>query len=259
MSLLEAPLILAIDTATPGGSVALLSERDVVAASSWKHNRNLHSREVLDHLGEVFRVAGAQVGDVDLFAVSSGPGSFTGLRIGVATAKAFGATLKRPCAGVHTLQATARAAKVKGMALALIPAGRGEFYAQLYEGGGDGLTHASSAARSISLPDLLSLAEGVARPLVWIGQGIEEKVGTVIEHARRRGIDLARAGANDELPQDFRGWIWAGEAHDLAVEVAFIGREMLRRGLVTSAEGLEAIYVRPPDVGLSARDQGLPS
>ena len=104
---------------------ALLSSRTGDATRS-------HSNDLLEHIAGALEEAGRTLQDVDLFAVATGPGSFTGLRIGLATVKSFSSTLARPIVGVPTLEAVARAGGPSKMTVALLPAGRGEVFAQSF-------------------------------------------------------------------------------------------------------------------------------
>ena len=87
---------------------------------------------------------------IELFAVTTGPGSFTGLRSGLATIKAFAATLNRPVVGVPTLHAVAFACGTAGRVLASLPAGRGEVFAQLLS------TESGNVLKELSEPFHLS-------------------------------------------------------------------------------------------------------
>src|ERR1041385_3715907 len=125
------PLILAIETATRAGGVAVARGETVLATIAGEPSIS-HSTNLLEMIDGTLRKAGAILGDVELFAVASGPGSFTGLRIGLATAKAFGVHLRRNVIGVSTLAAVAHASKLEGNIVALLPAGRGEVFAQRF-------------------------------------------------------------------------------------------------------------------------------
>src|SRR5678816_1704804 len=123
-------LILSVETATAGGSVCLSRGVDVLAIASG--NRALsHSNTLLRDIQQCLDQAAIATREVDLFAAASGPGSFTGLRIGLATVRGLAATLDRPCAGIPTLHAIAHAAGTSASTVALLPAGRGEVFVQL--------------------------------------------------------------------------------------------------------------------------------
>src|SRR5204863_4448137 len=97
-----------------------------------------HSNTLLADLDKLLAETKTKLPAIDLFAVAAGPGSFTGLRIGIATVKALAATLDRPCAAIPTLQAVALAGGPSDASVALLPAGRGEVFAQLFSVANDG-------------------------------------------------------------------------------------------------------------------------
>src|SRR5882762_10221523 len=134
----ESPLILSIDTATLRGSVCLMQGERVLAYVSGDANVS-HSSSLLRDIDQVLTACGITTREIELFAAAAGPGSFTGLRIGLATVKALSVTLGRPCLGVPTLRAVARAAGPSKATVALLPAGRGELFAQLFSVSFDGV------------------------------------------------------------------------------------------------------------------------
>ncbi len=105
-------LILALDSATEGCSVALWQDGTVLASRDQITGRG--QAEILVPMVQAVRAeAGVSFADVDLFAVTVGPGSFTGVRIGLATARGLGLAAARPVAGVTTLEAVAWIARTK--------------------------------------------------------------------------------------------------------------------------------------------------
>lgn len=109
------PLILHIDTATPVCSVALTKDGLVIATRE-SSEKNAHSRVITIFIDEVLKAASSLPAQLDAIAVSMGPGSYTGLRIGVSTAKGLCYALDKPLIAVNTLQAMAR-----GMAEKTVP------------------------------------------------------------------------------------------------------------------------------------------
>src|SRR3977135_55846 len=142
----DVPLILSLETATMGGSV-FLGRGNVELATRTGDPRVSQSSSLLSDINDILQEASTSLHEVDLFACASGPGSFTGLRIGLATVKALAASLKRPCVGIPTLHAVAHAAGPSSATVALLPAGRGEVFAQMFSVAGDGtVTEVDSAA-----------------------------------------------------------------------------------------------------------------
>ncbi|HZY38484.1 MAG TPA: tRNA (adenosine(37)-N6)-threonylcarbamoyltransferase complex dimerization subunit type 1 TsaB [Mucilaginibacter sp.] len=99
-------MILQIETATSSCSVALASEGKVLAFKQLA-GRNVHAEMITLFIGEVTAAAGIRYSDLDAIAVSSGPGSYTGLRIGVSTAKGLCFALDKPLIAIETLEAMA--------------------------------------------------------------------------------------------------------------------------------------------------------
>lgn len=124
-------MLLAIETATRVCSVALARGSEVIALHA-NSDARLHSERLLPMIDELLADAGVRLADVEAFAVSIGPGSFTGLRIGLATVKAFAFDDGRAVAAVSTLAALCASAGAEGAAApvaALLDARRGALYA----------------------------------------------------------------------------------------------------------------------------------
>lgn len=234
----EGIVILSVDTATPSGGVCVCRGDELLASISSEPDLS-HSNTLLCDIKSVLTKAGLALGDIDLFAVAKGPGSFTGLRIGLASVKALAATLERPCIGVPTLHAVARAAGPSSATVALLPAGRGELFAQLL-----------SISESLDVAELDSPAHlspafvlekyGVVRDLIWSGTGAQAQKELLRKAANDRGIDF------DETETKVSGWRLAPAQDNLAVEIAFIAQTQ-SINTDKSAELLQALYVRPSD------------
>lgn len=125
--------LLAMDTSTFVGTVGVVKEGELLA--EWSASvRATHGETLLPHVAKVLELAGLPLADIDALAVGIGPGSFTGVRIGVATAKGLALAQQKPLVGVTSLRVLARGL-VAGTALCapLIDAHKGEVYAALYE------------------------------------------------------------------------------------------------------------------------------
>ncbi|WP_299287305.1 tRNA (adenosine(37)-N6)-threonylcarbamoyltransferase complex dimerization subunit type 1 TsaB, partial [uncultured Mucilaginibacter sp.] len=99
-------LILQIETSTTSCSVALAKDGTVLSAKTI-NQRNIHAEVITVFIGEIFAANGLTFEEMDAVAVSSGPGSYTGLRIGVSTAKGLCFSLDKPLIAIETLQAMA--------------------------------------------------------------------------------------------------------------------------------------------------------
>jgi tRNA threonylcarbamoyladenosine biosynthesis protein TsaB len=239
------PLILAIETATRAGGVAvargetLLSRREGDASIS-------HSTNLIEMIDAVLNEAGAQLSDVEVFAVGVGPGSFTGLRIGLATVKAFAEVNQRPIVGISTLAAVAHASALEGQVVSLLPAGRGEVFAQMF----------SVAAGDVAAKDEpahLSPADTIARygstPGVKFSGDGAPKLSEYIRHSAQQGVSAeSRARIINSLDA-------ARNATPLAGSIAALALKDYREGKAVKPEDLQAVYVRPSDAEINERWQ----
>ena len=224
------PLILSVETATLAGSVALARGEEIVAAIAGDSGIS-HSNTLLHDIDKLLHESRVDLSEVDLFAVATGPGSFTGLRIGIATVKGLAATLERPCAGVPTLYAVALSAGVSDHSVALLPAGRGEVFAQLLSVTKDGLVTDLDKPTHIS-PQRLSAKYASLEGVVWCGEG---------------------AVANKSLLEQKRGWRIAPPSPNLAIHVASLALTRFRENQLVHPDALQAIYVRPSDADLKVQ------
>lgn len=131
-------LLLAIDTSTRYAGVALSRRDQLIAEYTWQAGTN-HTRQLLPVVKAVLIENATKLGDVGVIAVASGPGSFNGLRVGMATAKAFARMLDVPLVAVGTLEVEAYPhAAFPGPICPVHDAGRGELAWALFRGGGGG-------------------------------------------------------------------------------------------------------------------------
>lgn len=141
--------ILAIDTSSRSGGVALLADTQILAQESGE-STELSASGLFRRVSAVLASAGVKLADVECFAVAAGPGSFTGLRVGLAAVKGWAEVWGRPIAAVSVLEAVAAEATEPGPLLApLADARRGLLFAGLYRrvgpSRGDGLTDSEHA------------------------------------------------------------------------------------------------------------------
>jgi tRNA threonylcarbamoyladenosine biosynthesis protein TsaB len=124
--------ILAVDTATESCSVALV-EDEALRAETTVVSRQTHSRHLMEIIQRALDMAGWSLGDLDGFVSARGPGSFTGLRIGISTVKGLCTALGKPLAGISNLEGLARQAPVRdGAVCAWIDARRNEVFCCRY-------------------------------------------------------------------------------------------------------------------------------
>lgn len=121
-------LILSIDTSSPAGSLAVLRDEKVTGVISAFSDETYSSR-MFRHLEFLLRELSLRLEDFDLFAVASGPGSFTGLRVGLASAKGWGEVYRKPIAAVSALEAVAiQSRSAARLIVPILDARRGQVY-----------------------------------------------------------------------------------------------------------------------------------
>jgi tRNA threonylcarbamoyladenosine biosynthesis protein TsaB len=164
---------LALDTSTRAGGCAALSGDAVVADVAGDPARS-HAERLPSDLMTVLDRGGVSLADVDVFAVAVGPGSFTGLRVGIATMQGLALAAGRPLVGVSVLDALARVAAKDGArrVATWVDAWRGEVFAALFEDG------AMVEEATVERPERV-LARLDARPTLFIGDGAAVHAETI--------------------------------------------------------------------------------
>jgi tRNA threonylcarbamoyladenosine biosynthesis protein TsaB len=241
---MNGPLILAIETATRAGSVAVAKGRNVLSSRVGDATVS-HSANLIELIQQVLYDAGATLSDINLFAAAVGPGSFTGLRIGLATVKALASCTGRRVSGVSTLNAIAYASGSTGEVVALLPAGRGEVFAQRFATG-QGIVEAVDTAAHLS-PGALLEKYGNLERVTWAGEGAGQQLQLLTTRARDQGwplIDPIESGP---------GWTIISETGNLANAVAALALKEEEAGRSLSAEELHAVYVRASDAEINER------
>ena len=127
-------LILSIESATKNCSVALAADGEIVQLKELHEPKFSHSEKLHSFIMEVMSSSGRELGQIDAVAVSKGPGSYTGLRIGVSAAKGLCYALDKPLISVPTLESLARQVEMteEGIIVPLLDARRMEVYSAVY-------------------------------------------------------------------------------------------------------------------------------
>jgi tRNA threonylcarbamoyladenosine biosynthesis protein TsaB len=245
------PLILAIETATRAGSISL-ARAEVILGSLSGNALSSHSTDLIENVEKLLRGVGTKLSEIDLLAVSSGPGSFTGLRIGLATVKALAVCLGRGCVGVSTLAAIAHAAgPSERNVVALLPAGRDEIFAQSFSLNKSKVRPLDTAAHIT--PGALLERYGGCSDLTWAGEGVSLQSEDL--RAWAEGHNIAFGGDAGRSDSQLRGWFLAPECRQLAVSVAALALSEYHSGNIVSPAELRASYVRPADAEIKERWQ----
>lgn len=244
------PLVLAIETATRAGSVALARGNEVLCAAVGDAMAS-HSHDLISSVDNILQRAAVKLTDVDLFAAAAGPGSFTGLRIGLATVKSFAICTGKRCAGVSTLAAIAHAAGESETTISLLPAGRGEVFAQLFSVH-DGDVQELDSAAHLTLKLVLE-KYGKARELVWAGEGAHQQIETLRVGAKDRDRSFGELAPGPG--QSKTGWSLAPPVGQLATSIAALALKAYGNGNTLGADELRAVYVRASDAEINERWQ----
>jgi tRNA threonylcarbamoyladenosine biosynthesis protein TsaB len=242
------PLILSLETATPGGSV-FLGRGKLKLATRTGDPQVSHSNSLLRDISNCLEEAGVSLRDVDLFACASGPGSFTGLRIGIATLKALAVTLRRPCAGIPTLEAIAYAAGPSRATVALLPAGRGEVFAQMFAVFESGIVTEMDSAAHLSPQKLVNKYRTIC-DLTWAGSGAHLQRKLLEDYANQQGIVFTEHKSGGQAINKVSGWTLAPPESSLAAHVAALALQKCESGDMQLPQTLNAFYVRPSDAEL---------
>jgi len=150
--------VLALETSSMVASVAIINE-DKLLAEFTVNNKKTHSQMLMPIVEQVIDRLDLTPSDIDVFAVSSGPGSFTGIRIGVATVKSLGQALNKPVVGVSGLDGLAfNLVHFNGIICPLMDARNGQVYACLYRSNGTDMDRFEDymAIRVLDLADMLN-------------------------------------------------------------------------------------------------------
>lgn len=231
--------ILAIETATPVASAALVDAGGVAAARAVRAPMR-HLEWLAAAIDGLLRDAGVGPDGVEAVAVGKGPGGFTGLRIGIATAGAWARARRAPVLGVPTLEVLAASASASGLVLAVLDAHRGEVAAALYRLGPEPepacLVPAVVAAPAAVIAEMRPALESertLHRPLVVAGDGLTRHAGS---------LRAALGGAG------VRQIVERPDAYPSAAAAGRLARPRLLRGVRDEAAELLPLYGRRPVV-----------
>jgi tRNA threonylcarbamoyladenosine biosynthesis protein TsaB len=216
-------LLLAVETASRRASAALLRGAELLAEERAAAGRS-GAESLLPCIDRVLAAARLELSALSGFAVSIGPGSFTGLRVGLATVKGLAFGSDRPVAAVPTLAALARGAPPSAdPVVALLDAQRGELYAAVFPPGAPGAPGAAEPVEAVYTPE--ALAERLPERCLLVGEGVA-LCGDRLRELRGPGVAL-------------------GPSSDpRAADVGWLGQQQLDAGRGRDAAELVPRYVR---------------
>ena len=195
--------ILAFETSAKAASVALLDQGKLLG-ESYQNTGLTHSQTLMVMAEDLLKACGLTAGDVEAVAVAAGPGSFTGVRIGVAAAKGFAWGGELPCYGVSTLEAMVRNLGVyQGYVVPVMDARRSQVYTAVFHAR-KGVLSRVEADMAISLQELGEKIKNLPEPIFLVGDGAVLCYNTLLEevpelvlppehrmHQRAAGVALA--------------------------------------------------------------------
>lgn len=259
-------LVLAFDTTNEKGGVGIYRDSECLACVANEGPANIYSVSLFQMVDRALeqararhpdlsttegRVAGIGAApprglrDCDLFAVANGPGSFTGIRVGVAAAQAWGKAFGRPIRGVSVLEAMVEEARPQAdWAVPILDARRGEFFLQCFRPG----PQKSGPGSNPFEPE----GEGWVLKASSLTAWFEERLpaaATVTCLAREH--DRVTLGLRQSLSQSFQ---WESIPGTLVGAIARLALEAERRGIPQPISSLDAYYIRRPDAELNWRE-----
>ena len=218
--------ILALETSAKAVSAAV-TENGKVLCSGYQDTGLTHSRTLMPIVEHILKNTNLTMADMDAIAVSAGPGSFTGIRIGVSAAKGLAFAVDKPAVGVSTLAAMARnVAFADGLIVCAMDARRSQVYNALFEAKDGALTRLTED-RAIGLAELAEELKDDPRPKTVVGDGGR----LCFDFLQNAGIPCRLAPAH-LLMQN-------------AMSVALEAEALAAEGALVSAQELEPVYLRP--------------
>lgn len=217
-------LVFGIDTCCMAATAALVAE-DRLVAQTVQNNKKTHSQRIMPMIEQMLYQAEIELSDINCFAAAAGPGSFTGVRIGVATVKALAHAAGKPCVAVSTLQALANnVACFDGIICPIMDARRNQVYNALFKGES---MERITEDRAISIDDLLSELKETEGKIIFNGDGVAVFADKIKEELGERAVFARRM-----------------QMMNLAASVAEIGCDMLERGETIEYTELSPQYLR---------------
>ena len=231
--------ILALETSAKAVSVAVVEDGSVLA-SAYQNAGLTHSVTLMPLLDGMLKNAGLTMSDMAYIAVANGPGSFTGLRIGVSAAKGLAWAQELPCCGVSTLEAMAQNLReFDGIVVCAMDARRNQIYNALFEAK-DGILTRLCPDRAIGLDEVAAELKTYKKSKIIVGDGAK----LCYTYLSEQGIDCRMAQGSAMMQN--------------AIGVGLAACEMISRGETVSARNLVPVYLRLSQAERERLAKGLP-
>lgn len=218
-------ITLAIESSAAPVSVSLCHDGKIIA-ENYVHTKQTHSETLMPMVENLLKMTNLTIREIDLLAVSYGPGSFTGVRIGVSTIKGLAFASDIPCCGVSTLEAIARTSAIEGYVLCAVMDARCK---QVYNANftvKDGKLIRLCEDRALSIEALSEECQKMHQKIMLCGDGAQ----ICYEEYFKWGAGIA--------PENIR--------YQRASSVALLAEEMFKEGKSVSAASLVPAYLRLP-------------
>lgn len=216
-------LILSVDSSASPASVCLYNNK--VIAEYYTNTGLTHSETLVAMIESVLKLTGLKPGDIDVYAVNNGPGSFTGVRIGVSAIKGMAFASDKPCVAASTLESIAyNFLSYRAVICACMDARRDQVYNALFSVH-DGVVERLCDDRAVSIAELFDELSKFDEPVILAGDGAELVFNSVKE---LKHIELA--------PENIR--------YQRASSVAMLASDKVDRGETCTASSLMPSYLR---------------
>jgi tRNA threonylcarbamoyladenosine biosynthesis protein TsaB len=227
-------LVLALNTTDEHGGVAIYRDSHCLAAAANESSAS-YSITLFQMVDDLLRRARLRLHDLELFAVAHGPGSFTGIRIGVAAAQAWGTVFSRPVRGISVLEAMVEEAEPDTLlAVPILDARRGEFFLTLFE-----------RADPAGIP--LPRSEGLLLKPDAVARFLQQAAGTAEPFQTLTCIARQHDAAVRLLCHDWPQFRWRNIPGPLVHGIARCALRAAQRGTLQSPAELDAYYIRRTD------------
>ena len=229
--------ILAVETTAAAASAALCEDTHILA-EYYTNTKKMHSQTLMPMVEGIFKNCGVRPEDIGLYAVSAGPGSFTGVRIGVSAVKGLAMVRGTPCAGVSTLEVIAcNAMNFSGAVCAVMDARCGQVYNALFDNT-EGAMARLTPDRAVTVDGLAEWAENYCGRIILVGDGAK------LCYNKMKG-----SGNIVTAPEN--------QIYQRASSVGLLAFRMAAAGRTVDASALEPVYLRPPQAERERLAKGL--
>lgn len=221
--------VLGIDTSGLVASVAIVEENQLLSEFTINYKKT-HSQTLMPMMNDMFQACGIQTSDMDAIAVASGPGSFTGLRIGAATAKGMAQGLKKPLIGIPTLDGLANNVYHASHFLIcpIMDARRNQVYTASYKRQNGQLKRLTDY-RAIPIEQLLQEVQQQEDPILFLGDG----------------VDVYQEIIKKTLPTNSYQWVHTSNNRQRAATIASLGMQLVKEGKTQNYMEFVPFYLRP--------------